>query len=306
MWTIIIPLIAGYVLAAKKPALVARLPVNILTNISLVLLLTVMGARIGADSEVVGQITRIGLQAFVLAWATVIGSVLILYLLQFWLRRRLQVEPGDSQPESATGSSYGLTIMLLCSVALGIGLGILVIPETVLPVLTTLTTWVLSLLLLAIGLDLGLAAGVFGSLKRLGARIILIPAGIIVGSIVGAVAAVALWNILAWNEAAALASGFGWYSLSSVLIAELHSPLLGAMAFIMNVFRELIAIVFTPLVARLFGPIPSLGPAGATAMDVLLPVIAKGTGREYVPLAFFSGAVLSLSVALFINIFMGF
>ena len=67
MWMIIIPLLAGCVLSYKWPSLASRLPVAAITNISLILLLMVMGARIGADPEVVSQIASLGIQAFVLA-----------------------------------------------------------------------------------------------------------------------------------------------------------------------------------------------------------------------------------------------
>ena len=305
MWAIIIPLVGGYALSAKRPNIVARLPVAAISNISLVLLLMVMGTRIGADSEVIGQFASIGVQAFILAWATVIGSTLILYLLQFKLTRGLVSEKSGEGPADKSGSTgYGLTLMLLGSVISGVALGLTVVPESVLPLLTEITTWVLGLLLLAIGLDLGQSTKAFANLGRLGFRIIFLPLGIALGSVVGAISVILVWDIMDWNEAAALASGFGWYSLSSVLLSELHSPILGAMAFITNVFRELIAIVITPLVAKWIGPLPSIGSAGATAMDVLLPVISKGAGREYVPLAFFTGAVLSLSVPFFVHLFM--
>lgn len=305
MWMIIIPLVGGYLLSLLKPGFVARLPVALITNISLVLLLIVMGARIGADSQVVSQILSLGVQALVLAVAAVLGSVLALYLLQFLLPGVRERNGTSQRPaaENPGGGGYGLTLMLLGAVLAGIFLGLVLLPETVLPALTSLTTWILGLLLLGIGLDLGGSTRAFAQLKALGFRIFLVPLGIGAGSILGAVLVVLLWDVMGWHEAAAVASGFGWYSLSSVLIAQVHSPVLGAVAFIANVFRELIAIIFTPTLAKLLGPIPSLGPAGATAMDVMLPVIAKGTGREYVPLAFFTGAVLSLSVPVFVNLF---
>lgn len=305
MWMIIIPLLAGCVLSYKWPSFASRLPVAAITNISLILLLMVMGARIGADPEVVSQIASLGIQAFVLAWATVIGSTLVLYLLQFGLARELAVKGADEDGEAVptAGGSYGLTLMLLGSVLFGIILGLSFLPASALPLLADLTTWILGLLLLGIGLDLGGSTKAFAQLKTIGPRIVMIPAGIIVGSIAGGVVVAFVWGIMAWNEAAAVASGFGWYSLSSVLIGEMHSPWLGAIAFVANVFRELIAIIITPLLARWLGPVSALGPAGATAMDVMLPVIAKGAGREYVPLAFFSGATLSLAVAFFVNFF---
>ncbi|HCX79280.1 MAG TPA: hypothetical protein DG577_07695, partial [Firmicutes bacterium] len=179
----------------------------------------------------------------------------------------------------------------------------LTVAKGMLPILTDAATWVLGLLLLGVGLDLGGASQVFASLRKLGLAIIFIPIGIVAGSILGGVFTALIWD-LPWQEGAAVASGFGWYSLSSVLISEIHSPLLGALAFLSNVFRELIAVIITPLVARWLGPVPAVAPAGATAMDVLLPIISRGAGREYAPLAFFSGAVLSLAVPVFVNLFL--
>jgi uncharacterized membrane protein YbjE (DUF340 family) len=302
LWMIIIPLFGGYLLSLWKPGLVARLPVAGLTNLSMILLLMVMGARLGADPQVVGQIGSLGVQAFAMAVATVLGSTLLLYLVQFLLPRRGGFAMGEVE-EVGGASGHGLTLMLVAAVLAGIALGLFLLPQSLLPHLNAATTWILGLLLLAVGLDLGGSSRAFAQLKNCGWRIILVPLGVVLGSILGGLALALFWPGASWNEMAAVASGFGWYSLSSVLIAEV-SPVLGAVAFLANVFRELIAIVITPLVSRWLGPVPSLGAAGATAMDVLLPVIAKGTGREYVPLSFFSGAVLSLSVPLFVNLFL--
>lgn len=299
MWLIIIPLAGGYILAASRPGLVARWPVVALTNASLVLLLMVMGARIGADPDIIGQLGSLGLTAFVLAGTTTLGSILALCLVQ-------AVLPGTAgfmaQGDGPQGGGRSLTLLLLASVLAGLALGVLVLPPGAQSVLGVLTPWLLGLLLFGIGLDLGGSGRALVRLRQLGPGVLLVPAAVIAGSLLGALV-VLIWPVLAWPAAAAVASGFGWYSLSSVLISPLD-PALGALAFMANVFRELIAVVITPAVARALGPVPALGPAGATAMDVLLPVIAKGAGREYVPLAFFTGAVLSLSVPVFVNLFM--
>ncbi len=335
MWTIVLPLIGGYIFAFKKPGAVSKIPVDFLINVSLVLLLTVMGGRIGADPEVIGQLGTLGIQAFVVALMTILGSVAVLSILQFCLIGHTKGEnsylrdsgdpnnsddPGDlnkdvEAPTEAKGnpaskSEYHLTAMLLLSVLAGIILGIFVLPEAVLPTLTSLTTWILGLLLLGVGLDLGGSTQIFANLRALGPRvvllIVLLPVGVAVGSIAFAIIPVFFWNFISWSEAAALASGFGWYSLSAVIISEIHSPLLGAMAFLVNVFRELVALVIIPIVARRIGPIPSIGTGGATAMDVTLPVISKSAGREFVPLAFFTGVTLSLMVPVLVNLFIWF
>lgn len=299
---IIIPLVGGYILAAKRPDWAEKLPVAALSNVSLILLLMVMGARLGADSQVVSQLGSLGGRALFMAGATVLGSIFVLCLLGLALPK-FRIEAEENSRQLAKGpAGYRLTLILLGAVVAGFVLG-LTVAKGMLPILTDAATWVLGLLLLGVGLDLGGASQVFASLRKLGLAIIFIPIGIVAGSILGGVFTALIWD-LPWQEGAAVASGFGWYSLSSVLISEIHSPLLGALAFLSNVFRELIAVIITPLVARWLGPVPAVAPAGATAMDVLLPIISRGAGREYAPLAFFSGAVLSLAVPVFVNLFL--
>ncbi|MGI6362335.1 MAG: lysine exporter LysO family protein [Bacillota bacterium] len=300
MWMIIIPVAAGYIFGAFKPRWAARLPVAAITTASMILLLIVMGARLGADPQVVGQLATLGLQALLMAAATVFGSILAVLALGFILPKPGAAKEGREQAQGPGG--YKLTLVMLLSVLAGFTLG-WTVAKGMLPLLNHAATWMLGLLLLGVGLDLGMASSVFASLRKLGLTIIFIPLGIIVGSILGGVltAAVLGFPLL---EGAAAASGFGWYSLSSLLISQLHSPLLGGLAFLANVFRELIAIIFTPLLARWLGPVPAIAPAGATAMDVLLPIISREAGREYAPLAFFTGGVLSLSVPVFVNLFL--
>ncbi len=300
LWIIIIPLVAGYLLAWFKPGAVSRLPLDGMTIFSLSLLLLAMGARIGNDSEIVSQLFQIGVLGLVFALAAVVGSILPIILLQLWFRRRVP-RPEVNSSQLPQGSGWQLTVILLGSVSAGLAIGLLV-PVNWVSGLAEATTWLLGLLLLFIGLDLGRAANVFSALRSMGWSLLLLPLGIAVGSIGVAVVVTVLWDVMAWNEAAAVASGFGWYSLSSVIISEVHSPLLGAVAFAANVLRELVAVVVTPLLGR--WPLVAIAPGGATAMDVLLPVISRSAGRQYVPLAFFSGAVLSLAAGLLVNLFL--
>ena len=44
-----------------------------------------------------------------------------------------------------------------------------------------------------------------------------------------------------------MGAGLGWYSLSGALLTRLHSPELGALAFLSNVLREILAILLMPL-----------------------------------------------------------
>lgn len=338
MWFIIIPLIFGYIFAAYKPAFVQKCPIDWLINISLVLLLFVMGARIGVDEEVLEQIFQLGSFALLIAIFAILGSVLFLLLIDRvstkYARKRnsksgktfittaLESKPDKKEtgPEMSNQTIEGLsedphasnneldrrifTLMLTASVLVGGIAGLLFLPKILLPWLTELTTWILGLLLLGVGLDLGISNTVTRELKKYGLTILLFPIGVALGSVVGGIAYNAIAGSLTWNEAAALASGFGWYSLSAVIISEAHTPILGATAFLANIFRELLAILTIPLVAKFLGGIAALAPGGATTMDVTLPVISKAAGKAYVPLAFFTGAILSLLVPVFVNFFL--
>ncbi len=324
MWAIIVPLIGGFLLSFKEVSFIKKLPFEAVSHSSLILLLIIMGMRIGGDPEVLDQAGRIGLQALGFALAAIFGSVLILSVLEKTYLSRYKnpdevqsagdldsVEKSENDNPS-TGMSkaqqilrkHSLTLKLIASVAAGIAAGLFFISAAHLSLLSQMTTWVLGLLLFGVGLELGTSKKIVGQLKSLGFRVLLLPTGIALGSILGSVVLASLWGVMSWKEAAALASGFGWYSLSAVIITEVHSSTLGALAFLMNVIRELIAIITIPLIAKSVGKLSSIAPGGATTMDVTLPVIAQGVGKKYIPLAFFSGAVLSMMVPILVRFFL--
>jgi len=93
-----------------------------------------------------------------------------------------------------------------------------------------------------------------------------------------------------------MASGMGWYSLSSVMLAERGMAALSALAFVHNVARELLAMLTAPLAARVAPMLPVyLG--GATSMDIMLPFVQRHSGAACTLASFYSGAVCSLAVA---------
>jgi len=97
-------------------------------------------------------------------------------------------------------------------------------------------------------------------------------------------------------------AGVGWYSLSGVLVAKLHSPALGALAFLTNLFRELLAFLLVPLLSARLGVLAAIAPCGATAMDTTLPVIQRVAGPTAAMVAFLTGAVLSAIVPILIPV----
>lgn len=91
----------------------------------------------------------------------------------------------------------------------------------------------------------------------------------------------------------ALASGFGWYSLTGIVLTDAYGPVIGSAAFFNDLTRELAAIMLIPLIINRYRS-TSLGICGSTSMDFTLPVLQRSGGVSIVPAAIVHGFVLSL------------
>jgi len=60
---------------------------------------------------------------------------------------------------------------------------------------------------------------------------------------------------------------------------DLGGMKLGAIAFLANLFREIVTFFVLPVVAKYFGGVTSIAPGGATTMDVTLPLIQRVSGE---------------------------
>jgi uncharacterized membrane protein YbjE (DUF340 family) len=100
----------------------------------------------------------------------------------------------------------------------------------------------------------------------------------------------------------AMASGFGWYSLSGILLTDAYGPVIGSATFFNDLARELIAIMLIPGLVRRSRS-SALGLCGATSMDFTLPVLQRSGGIEMVPAAIVHGFILSLLVPILMAIF---
>jgi uncharacterized membrane protein YbjE (DUF340 family) len=181
----------------------------------------------------------------------------------------------------------------------GVLAGWALLPPSLADALDTLVTATLAALVFLVGVDLGASRDSWRQAAALGPRLLLVPAAVAVGSLAGAALA---GFILAMpvKEAVAVGAGFGWYSLSGVLIAGIHSVELGALAFLANVAREIMAFLLIPLLAAALGHLAAIAPGGATTMDSTLPLITRVTDARTALVAFISGLVLTAAVPLLI------
>ena len=96
----------------------------------------------------------------------------------------------------------------------------------------------------------------------------------------------------------AVGAGFGYYSLSSIFITEYKGPELGTIALLSNITREIITLLFAPLLVRWFGNL-----APISTMDTTLPIITRYSGQSFVVVSIFHGFVVDFSVPFLVTLF---
>jgi uncharacterized membrane protein YbjE (DUF340 family) len=158
------------------------------------------------------------------------------------------------------------------------------------------TFYTLLFLVFVVGFGIGGDTSAFVVLKRIKIKVLLVPILVVVGSLSGTALFSLFLHHITVGQAMAVGSGFGYYSLSSVIISRLSGEELGVIALLANVFREITTLIAAPLMVKYFGKLAIIASGGATAMDTTLPVIVRFTGKEYGVIAVFSGIVLTILV----------
>ncbi|MDD4601900.1 Lysine exporter LysO [bioreactor metagenome] len=185
-----------------------------------------------------------------------------------------------------------MVYLIIGAVLVGILTGLYIVPAAAAQLLDTIVTWALALMVFGVGIEIGRNRKAFHGLKALGWRVLLVPFAIAAGSLIGAAGATVVLD-MPLKEVMAVGAGLGWYSLSGVLIAQLYSVELGAIAFLANVFREMLAFILIPVLVGYVGKLAAIAPGGATTMDSTLPLITKVTDSQTALIAVMSGFVLT-------------
>ena len=158
----------------------------------------------------------------------------------------------------------------------------------------------LYLLLFFIGIDIGKNDNILNDLKKLNKKVLFLPFITIISSLAGGAVASILLS-LSIGESVAISAGMGWYSFSAIELSKV-SVELGGIAFLSNIFRELLAIFLIPIIAKKIGSFESVSVVGATAMDSVLPIINKSNPAEISIISFYSGLIISIVVPILIPI----
>lgn len=285
---VLLPLALGYCIPCRSSSILALLNVAVARMVYLILFL--MGISLAFVDNLASHLGTI----FSVSLVFVVGISLANLSVLWWLDRRYQSHTEAGQPLLSKWrlllDSVGLCAVILAGVLVGQWLDASWFD------VDTLSEGALMLLLLLIGVQLRNS----GLTLR---QILLNPWGlkiaglVLVSSWIGGLMGAWLLN-MPLHHGLALASGYGWYSLSGILISDQLGPVLGSAAFINDLLRELLAIMLIPSLMRRF-PSTAIGYGAATAMDFTLPVIQRSGGVALVPVAIVSGFILSLAAPVF-------
>lgn len=196
-----------------------------------------------------------------------------------------------------------MTKKILLVLALGVLSGLFLIPDSIYGVTGTLLDIGLCMLLFSVGVDIGSNKDIFKNLKSVGFKLLIVPAATVLGSLFGGILCSIIFKMNLFGSLA-VASGFTWYTLSAIIITPVSAEL-GTIAFLSNVFREIIAFISIPFIAKHIGYLETIAVGGAISMDTGLPIITRNTSQEVVIISFISGIIISLMVPVLVPIFVG-
>ncbi len=197
-----------------------------------------------------------------------------------------------------------MTLSIFIIVLLGILTGYFYLPDEFLQNMDILINVVLTVTIFFIGIGIGENNHIFKDLKKAGKNILILPIGTIIGSFLGgALAGLILHRSITLSLA--IASGFGWYSISAGLLLPVAGVEASTVGFIANVIREMLAFLLIPIIAKKLSPYTAISIGGATTMDTTLPLVSKSSGEEYAVISFIHGGLISLLVPILVELFAG-
>ncbi|MCD8318221.1 MAG: lysine exporter LysO family protein [Paraprevotella sp.] len=171
---------------------------------------------------------------------------------------------------------------------------------------------ILSLLILQVGIGLGHQNDLHALLRSFNWRMLLLPVFTIGGTLFFSGLAQFVFPDFKLDDLLAVSSGFGFYSLSSVLIAEIKTAAVGldqatqlaTIALLTNIQREMIALFGCAFFTRRGSGLAAISVAGINSLDVCLPSILHASGsKDLLTVAIFHGIALEISVPLLISFF---
>ena len=282
---VLVPMFLGYLIKTKNTTALHR--VNQMVMLLLYAILFVMGVSLGQLDDLATQLPIIGISA--LTFALITQSCNLVGLIAYdKLHPRPLKHLGHNIPPRW---KLLLDSFKLCSmVFIGFIFGYFTKGGFALPF--GASTYVLIALIFFVGIQLrnnGISLReVLFNKRGIYTGLIMIATSLIGGIIAAYVLSLPV------TQGLAIASGLGWYSLSSVVLNDAWGPVFGSIAFFNDLSREIVSLFVIPFFMFNYRS-TAVGLAGATALDCTLPIIQRAGGIEVVPLAISFGFITNIA-----------
>ncbi|WP_201589999.1 lysine exporter LysO family protein [Psychrobacter fozii] len=251
------------------------------------LILALIGIELSQVEGLGSQVAEIALYVAVLSVLT-IGSGL-LALMIFDNMRPWQAKKPSVKSKEHRVSIRGSLAQVVC-VLIGMVIGYF-LPANYMPPENTMTV-MLMILILLVGIGLK-GSGITLKEVLLNKRGVEMSVVFTIAVLAGGLIFALMFSDVSWTKGLALSSGFGWYSLSAIVMTDAYGAVWGSVALFNDLVREFFALIFIPVFMRKY-PSAAVGLGGATSLDFTLPIIQQSGGLKVVPLAISFGFIINI------------
>lgn len=158
----------------------------------------------------------------------------------------------------------------------------------------------LYILMFSVGISIGMNETILEKIKKYNPTILLVPIGVIIGSLMGGI--VCSWLLdMDLIHSLAISASMGWYSLAGVMLESLVDAQIGTIAFLSSLMREFLAFIMIPILVKYLNSYAAIAAAGATSEDTTLPMLIKYSSEEYIIISVINGVLCSVAVPILIN-----
>jgi len=268
-------------------------------------LLFLLGINTGSNEKLIKDFTNIGAEAFVISLSALIGSFVLALIWEKFICSEVDVITEKEKDKSEKDISLTGSLNVVFSFIAGILSGIFFKDSLRQFLNYDLITPTLYVLLFFVGSSIGSDRPILADVRNLRKKTLFFPFVTVSGTLIGSIAAAFLIKNLTVFDAMAVGSGFGYYSLSSVIIAGLKGDRLATIALVANITREVFTILLAPFIYSIFGKFALISSGGATSMDTTLPIILKFSGKKAAIISVYHGIILSILVPFLVAFFSG-
>lgn len=256
-------------------------------NYLVFLILIVIGIELGLVENLSQKVGAITLYLSTLIALTIgMGTAALIAFDKFMPSSTHTYQHNNTKPKI---SLRGSLVQIGCLV---IGFAIAkILPGSLLPPDSTTTVLLMALLFL-VGVSLK-GSGVTLKEAMLNKRGLQISAVFMAITLLSGVVFALLFEEVSITKGLALASGFGWYSLSGTVMTDAYGAVWGSVALLNDLSREIIALIFIPWVMR-YSQSAAIGLGGVASLDFTLPTLTQAGGTKIVPIVISFGFITNV------------